>query len=561
MFLRTLPLILAALALLALPATVLAEEDTPAAPLRPGDSSAILHGKLALSLADAIKMGLENNLGVEVDRHTPLIANENESIAWGAYDPEWYSEFGYASDKNPTGNALLGLGTSDSAKPSDSVNRRTDGFGGFRGLVPWLGSSYQLQLDGNRTTTNNTIQALSPELRSELSFRFTQPLLKGLIWNEPWTSVKTNRIASLEAYESFRNSVMDTVARIEDAYWNLIAREETLRVNEKSLETAKALLDQTETQYEVGVVSKVRIIEAKAGLASREVDLIRSSNAYRNAQDLLIDLVLGQGMRAESTLEIQPSDRPEDYIVYDIDVPLAVERAFSMRPDLAAKRQEIERRKINVKFAENQRLPQVDAVLSYGNRGLGGSQNDDYNPCRFAEDPIQCALDPPKIKSTNFGHTFDDYGTSDASDQFAARVVVTIPLPNTAARHGVTKAELELRKAVSEQRRLEQNIILEVRQKARNLKSAQEGIVAAERSAEAAAEQLRAERIRLEYGESTPFDVLLRESDMVEAESQKINAFQVYRTSATELDRAQGTILQSRNIRIDEVSELRLEVR
>jgi outer membrane protein TolC len=168
---------------------------------------------------------------------------------------------------------------------------------------------------------------------------------------------------------------------------------------------------------------------------------------------------------------------------------------------------------------------------------------------------------PPKLSSTNFGDTFDDYYTGDASDQFAARVVLTIPIPNTAARHGVSKAELELRQAISEQRRLEQNIILEVRQKARNLESAQEGIVAAERSSEAAAEQLRAEKIRLEYGESTPFDVLLRESDMVEAESEKINALQIYRTSATQLDRAQGTILQSRNIRLDEVSELRLEVR
>jgi outer membrane protein len=558
MSLRTLTLMLATLAVLSIPATGQAQGDIPLFRARPGDSSSILHGKLGLSLADAIKMGLENNLGVEVNRHTPLIANENESIAWGAYDPEWFSEFGYSMDKNPNANVLLGT--------TESSNRRTDGFGGFRGLVPWLGSSYEIQVDGSRHTTNNTIQVLSPELRSEVSMRFTQPLMKGLIWNEPWTSVKTNRVASLEAYETFRNSIMDTVAQIEDAYWALIAREETLGVNEKSLETAKALLDQTETQYEVGVVSKVRVIEAKAGLASREVDLIRSSNAYRNAQDVLIDLVLGQGLRAESTLEIEPTDRPEDYIVYDIDVPLAVERAFSMRPDLAAKRQEIERKKINVKFAENQRLPQLDAVLSYGNRGLAGSQNDDFNPCRFGDDDNDpdTPCNPanfPKVKSTNYGDTFDDYYTSDASDQFAARVVLTIPIPNTAARHGVSKAELELRQAMSEQRRLEQNIILEVRQKARNLKSAQEGIVAAERSSEAAAEQLRAEKIRLEYGESTPFDVLLRESDMVEAESEKINALQVYRTSATQLDRAQGTILQSRNIRLDEVSELRLEVR
>ena len=51
--------------------------------------------------------------------------------------------------------------------------------------------------------------------------------------------------------------------------------------------------------------------------------------------------------------------------------------------------------------------------------------------------------------------------------------------------------------------------------------------------------------------------MLLREEDFVEAESEKIRALFVYRTSATDLDRAQGTILRNRNIKIDDVKPLR----
>ena len=54
-----------------------------------------LHGNLALSLQDAIAMGLENNLNLEVQRHSPLIAEEDSQIAWGAYDPEFYGETHY----------------------------------------------------------------------------------------------------------------------------------------------------------------------------------------------------------------------------------------------------------------------------------------------------------------------------------------------------------------------------------------------------------------------------------------------------------------------------------
>ena len=81
--------------------------------------------------------------------------------------------------------------------------------------------------------------------------------------------------------------------------------------------------------------------------------------------------------------------------------------------------------------------------------------------------------------------------------------------------------------------------------------------MASERRRVAAQEQLRAENIRLEHGESTPFDVLLRESDLVNAESQKIDALQLYRTSLTALHRAQGTILEVRAISVAEAEPLR----
>lgn len=517
---------------------------------------AVLHGKLELSLDQAIEMGLENNLDVQVERHNPLIAERDVGVAWGAYDPELFAEYGYSATEVPNANVLAGTVLTKVSS--------TDGFGGFRGLLPFLGTEYNLQLDGARERTNVTIQVLSPELTSSWAVSVTQPLMRDLIWNEPWTRVKTTKLASAEVRENFRRAVMDTVRNIEGAYWDLIATEEQKRVAEKSLETARSLLEQTGTQYEVGVISKVEVTEAEAGVAAREFELIRETNTYDNAQDRLIDLVLGRGLRAESTLEVQPTDRPEDFIAYDIDVPEAVEMAFVHRPELAAKHKEIERRRVELKFAKNQRLPSLDAILSYGNEGLAGAQNRKFDPCRFvADDPTTipderaaCEASPPMVPTTGFGDTFDDYFTEDAK-QFVARAVLSVPIPNTSARNTVSKRELELRRSVTELRRLEQQIIVDVRRRARDLEAAQEGIESAERRRVAAEEQLRAERIRLEYGESTPFDVLQREEDLVEAESQKIGALRVYRTSATDLDRAQGTILRNRNIKIEEVSALR----
>ncbi len=192
-----------AVALCAPPSFAQDPADPAAAPATQPAHGRTLHGTLNLSLADAIAMSLENNLNVEVERHAPLIAYEDNRIAWGAYDPEFFSEFGYSSIKNPNANALLGV--------TESVTRSTDGFGGFRGLVPFLGAEYNLQFDGSRGTTNNTISVLSPELRSSFSADLTMPLLKDLIWNEPWTQVKTRRIAHESSRENFRREVMNTV--------------------------------------------------------------------------------------------------------------------------------------------------------------------------------------------------------------------------------------------------------------------------------------------------------------------------------------------------------------
>ena len=552
--LRAIPTALA-LAFVVLVATNARAEDIPPVQNVPSPvAPPTLHGNLALSLQDAIAMGLENNLNLEVQRHAPLIANEDHEIAWGSYDPVFYADSNYRDTETPNAFSLN--------QQSTSQLKGVEGKGGFRGLLPWLGARYDLSLYSSRLESNSTIQSVSPELRTIVSIGVSIPLLRDLIWNEPWTRVKTTRVQGKLELENFRRDVMDTVQAIEGSYWGLIATEEQLRVEEKSLETAKALLGQTQTQYEVGVVSKVEVTEAEAGVAAREFSHITAENRYLTAQDELIDLVLGPNLAAESKLAIQPTDRPGDYVAYDIDVEEAVRKGLAHRPELAVAQREIERQEIALKFAKNQRLPQFDLVASYGNEGLAGTENPNLS-CQFGATRPECNPPGPANPRTgvsvgsNYGDSYDNFFTQSAADRIVAGGVFSIPIPNTSARHKVSKSELELRRAKVQKRRVEQQIVLEVRGAARDLASAQEGIEASQRRVLAAEEQLRAEKIRLEYGESTPFDVLLRERDLVGAETEKIVAYRVYRTSATNLDRFQGTILKTRNIAIDAAGRLR----
>ena len=107
------------------------------------------------------------------------------------------------------------------------------------------------------------------------------PLLKGFLWNEPWLQVVTSQNLSGRSQEEFRQNLMDILVDIESSYWNLIAADEQLRVANKSLESNMTLLDQVRAQYDVGVVSRVEVVEAEAGVARSDVDRIRAENDYR----------------------------------------------------------------------------------------------------------------------------------------------------------------------------------------------------------------------------------------------------------------------------------------
>ncbi len=493
--------------------------------------------QMTLRLSDAVAKGIENNLNLQVQRYDPLIAYEGAEATWGAFDPTFAFNSGYTSTKEANTNFLTGGG---GLRNSTYV---TDGTASVGALVPWLGASVALETGGSKVDTQQFagFATIRPIYETTASITGTVPLLKGLVWNEPWTRVKTSEVQYAGTRENFRAELMEVVRFVETQYWDLVAQKESVRVAEKSLETALSLLDQTQTEYEVGVKSKVEVVEAEAGVAAREFDLIRATNRYRTAQDTLIDSVLGTQLTAGSRLEIVPADDPEAYVNYQIDTVEAAEKAFINRPELRQAEYEVERQEFELRFAKNQRLPQLDVVGSYGVSGTRG-------------DNVAATTNP---YDGSYDDTYGDWFTDQGGREFSVRGVVSIPIGNVGARHRVSRQQLELRRSKTALTQLRQQIILEVRDGARNLESAQEGIEAANRRVTAAAEQLRAERVRLEYGESTPFNVLLKEEDLVEAENEKIFALFTYRKSVVDLHRAQGTILQTRNIVVEEAAALR----
>jgi outer membrane protein len=503
------------------------------------------NGVLRLSVDEAVRDAIGRNLDVELLRFDPLVARQQLRTAWGAFDPQIWGDGGYSNIETPTASTIIG---------NTLLTQETwSGEAGLRGLIPWLGGSYQAGYAGDEIVTNSRISVLSPQFDASYLLQVSLPLLRGLFWSTEWTLVREGRVNVEQTQAQFEQNLMDQVKQTEDAYWGLTRRRDETRVAEKSLETARALLAQTQAQYEVGVVSKVEVVQAEAGVAQREFNLITAQAVERNAQDALVDIVLGPYLQADTQIHVVLTDRPEDMGPLQVSVAAALEHAMARRPELVAARKAIQQAEIERKYASNQRLPQLDVAGSVGRSGLAGRVSPDC--LNFSNPGMPCTAPgvPPHWSDADNGF----FGGGRSAQSYTVQGILSIPLGNTAANSRYEIADLNLRRAQTSLKRLEQSIISETRRDARNLSASVEGIQAADRNVTATTEQLRAERVRLEHGESTPFDVLLREQDLVTAQSQKIIALQVYHNSVTDLDRAQGTILESHHITVDQAAPLR----
>jgi outer membrane protein TolC len=390
--------------------------------------------ELRLSLPDALKMALENNLQVSIERERPREATARVGQALGAFDPLGFSEYSFTHDEQPIAssvqNVFAGLELVTQIENDEWTYN-----GGLTGILPFglrYSSIYNFQRLDTTSSFNNLEPQNTPTWRSELTF----PLLRDLINNEANVTVKRSRIAESISEEEFQRSLTDELLAVEEAYWELAAARAEQRVAGKSLQTAEDLLEQTRVQYEVGVVSKVAVTEALAGVAEREVTVILAANRRGNAQDDLlnrIDVPAPEEFAETAVVTEEPS-----YVEYDVDDRVALGKAMELRPELAAARRRVEDAELLLRFAENQRLLRLDLNASYTFTGLSGTRK------TKAADPNTGA--PIKPFDNGWTSAHNDFFDASGSRGWGIGARVEIPLGNRTARHQVTERVIGLRR-------------------------------------------------------------------------------------------------------------------
>ena len=151
-----------------------------------------------LSADDAVRLALENNLGLQVARLNPQLQDLSVAQAQAAWVPTLTSTVQTSSTDTPNTSFLSG------SQGNKTTDKRTLSNLGVTQLTPW-GGSYSVGWDASRATTTNIFSNFSPQLRSSLSLDIKQPLLKN--WKidsarqQVMVSQKNREIADLRSEE------------------------------------------------------------------------------------------------------------------------------------------------------------------------------------------------------------------------------------------------------------------------------------------------------------------------------------------------------------------------
>jgi outer membrane protein TolC len=488
-----------------------------------------------LSLNDCIVGALKNNLGLAVEVYNPQLADISVTQAKERFVPSL--ELGF--DKQETNQPSFSW-----IEAGDQVQEQfMDFYGRLTQEVP-LGGNFQITLYSYETETTAKFQTINPRFGSQLRFDFTQPLLKnfGLKVSQREIIIAKNNAVVSEV--QLKQTLLDTIYNVEEAYWNYVGSIEYHKMMQQSLQLAQDLLAKNTKEVEVGMLAPIEVLSAKSEVARREADILEAESMIRGTQDRL-KTILNLSAREDMDLtKITPTDSPT-FDEKEINLEEALNMGLQMRPDLQAIRADMKNRDLDLSFAKNQLLPELNFQASLWSPGLSGTQliYENDNPLTGnvigtvpgnSSDALRDAL-RFKYKNWTFGLT------------------LSIPFTSVITRAQYAQAKVSLQQAQANLENQEQQAFLEIRNAVRDVETSYKQVQAYKLARELAFENLEAEQKRLKVGLTTNYDVLLRQRDLADSHSSELRAVIDYNLALAALDRALGTTLEKKNIKLADI--------
>lgn len=476
-----------------------------------------------LGLEDFIKLVKEKNERIIVQQLEWEISGEAIKNAESIFEPELVGSYEHKKSTDEYTKMEKFEYFDISFPVSGDRNKRNNNYNAtIEGLLP----------TGGRVSLGYTLHELSYNFNKESSKEYqtfigatlTQPLLKNGGFNTTMADINIAEADYDIALHTYRQQMMQVVSNAVAGYWDLYLAKEKYRMRQDSVKIAEQVLRDNRERVKTGKMAETEVMEAEAGL------LIRKSLESEAKQDIVTAMNDLRGYISsyvgDKDIEIEFTDRIEINIM-DRDLTTSIMNAFKLRPEYIATRKKIEREKIRVAFAKNQRWPQFDLKGSYGLNGL--------------EDSV--------------GNSWDEAFERDF-ESWTIGVELRIPfIGGMKSRSELAAAKRRKRQALLELKAVEVAMINGINTAYRKLYSACEQAVYYRSVVGINKHLLEVELARLDAGKSNSRYVLEKEEDLNKARESEIESNITYEKAIVGLEMAEGSLLVCYNIEVMEVDK------
>jgi outer membrane protein TolC len=484
-----------------------------------------------LSVDDAVRLAVEQNLGIRIERINPQIQDVALAETRGAWAPTLSSNVARTSRDTAVTNVFAG-GQNTVTTSVFSTN-----FGVAQRLP--TGGEYSVAWDSSRQTSTNFFNTFDPQLLSNLTLDVTQPLLRNLRIDNVRQQLALNQKARESADVNLQATITQTVRNVKNAYWDLTFQINNLNAQRQSLDLAKRVLADNEKRVQIGTMAPIDIVEAQSEVARNEETVIVAEAAIEAAEDRLRTLIFDPAAPDFWSVAIEPADTAP-FQAQAVDVEGAVGRALANRTDLRQARNGLEQNDISIRYLRNQVLPEINANVSYGAAGVGGTR---YFPIDFTE--ISGSGVPQRIVQSErgFGDVLGDvFGSTLPTWTFA--VQIGYPVGTSVSEANLARARLEYSQAQTRLRNLELSVTSQVRDAARNVQTNQKRVDSTRAARGLAERRLDAAEKKFAAGIETSFFVFQAQRDLAQARTAEVRAIADYNKSLVDFEAVQEVPLQ-----------------
>lgn len=520
---------------------------------------------ISLSLDDAIRRALASNNDIEISRDDVRIQETAIRSIHGFYDPVF--------TVSPTYNRNSSTG--QSATNDFTVN------GSVQHSIRPGGGNYNVFLNNTRTenafsqaqaSNGNITGSSSAVFISSLGVRYTQPLFRNFGIDSTRRNLKIARRRLEQTDIEFRRTTIDTIARVQNAYWDLVFALRDQQNQQANVDLSRENLRQIEARISAGASAPLAKAEVEVELANRETALLSSIQQVSASENSLKQLVLRDATSAEWMQPFVPTDRPA-FSNDPVSMDAAIKDAMDNRYELQRLKYERDINDIDIRYFKNQTKPQIDLNTTFSLDGLsrGAVSTDSFFTSQFTGNDeilrtrvntllLNSGLTPipnpsvevpgsPNYYVGGFNRSLRNLFRSDAPN-YSVGVTISFPFRNRTAKANLAGAEITKNRLDTQTRSQEQVVIVEVRNAVQAVETSRQRVLTARRARENAEIQLEGERKLFDSGRSTTFILFQRENALTNARNSEIRAETDYNKAVADLQRATSTTFEVNNIQV-----------